>query len=142
MELTLFPAMNDPYCHMQTDRRGTSVLLIVISGLFSAAMSAFGLMAGAWGGFWKGAGTGDAVLGLLFWLLPTLSLVAFGLYFLSRSFGLFCSWLIAIGSAITIYAVNPKSCLAGQCTTTNPIKIALGIFLLPHIWILSAASIA
>ena len=35
------------------------------------------------------------------------------------------------------FAVLP----CGNCTTTNPVKIALGIFLLPHIWILLAASI-
>jgi hypothetical protein len=127
---------------MRTNRRGTEVVLLIISGLSSAAMSAFGLMAGAWGGFWRGSSSGDASLGLLFWLLPTLSLVTFALYFLSRSSGLLCSWAILIGSAITIYCVNLKSCLAGQCTTTNPVKIALGVFLLPHIWILSAASIA
>ena len=52
-----------------------------------------------------------------------------------------CLWAISVGSMITIYAVNLQSCLAGQCTTTNPIKIALGVFLLPHIWILLIASI-
>jgi hypothetical protein len=31
---------------------------------------------------------------------------------------------------------------ADQCTTTNPVKVALGVFLLPHIWILSTGSIA
>ena len=122
--------------------RPAAVLTLVVSGLASAAMSGFGLMSGAWRGFWSGSNSGDAMLGLLFWLLPTLSLGAFALYFLSRNLGLLCSWGILVGSAITIYAVNLKSCLAGQCTTTNPIKIALGAFLLPHIWILSAASIA
>jgi len=126
---------------MRTNR-STAVLALVISGLASAVMSGFGLMAGAWGGFWRGSNSGDAMLGLLFWLLPTLSLGAFALYFLSRNLGLLCSWGILVGSAITIYSVNFKSCLAGQCTTTNPIKIALGVLVLPHIWILSIASIA
>jgi hypothetical protein len=42
---------------------------------------------------------------------------------------------------ITIFTINLQSCLAANCTTTNPVKIALGVFLLPHIWILLAASI-
>ncbi|HKD60363.1 MAG TPA: hypothetical protein VKB47_07865 [Terracidiphilus sp.] len=118
--------------------KALSVLLLFIAGIASLAMSGFGLFAGAWGGFGTG---GHAVLGLLFWFLPAMSIFAFGIYFLSRSVGLMCLWAISVGSMITIYAVNLQSCLAGQCTTTNPIKIALGVFLLPHIWILLIASI-
>jgi hypothetical protein len=125
---------------MQSKTRGVEVLLLVIAGTASALMSAFGLFAGAWGGFWSGSSMNELLLHFLFWFLPTLSLVAFVSYFRSKAVGLFSSWAISIGSMITIYAVNLKSCLADQCTTTNPIKIALGTFLLPHIWILLIAS--
>jgi hypothetical protein len=104
-------------------------------------MSAFGLFAGAWGGFWSGANASEAVLHLLFWLLPAGSIVAFGCYFSSKVIGVSFSWAISIGSMITVFTINLQSCLAGNCTTTNLVKIALGVFFLPHIWILLAASI-
>ena len=126
---------------MQSQRFGLSVLLLVLAGIASVAMSAFGLFAGAWGGFWSGASTSEVSLHLLFWLLPAGSIVAFGSYFLSKVIGVLFSWAISIGSMITIFTINLQSCLAGNCTTTNPVKIALGVFLLPHIWILLAASI-
>ena len=126
---------------MQSQRFGLSVLFLVLAGIASLAMSAFGLFAGAWGGFWSGATASEAILHLLFWLLPAGSIVAFGSYFLSKAIGLLCSWAISIGSMITIFTVNLQSCLAGECTTTNPVKIALGVLLLPHIWILLGTSI-
>jgi len=126
---------------VQSERFGLSVLLLVFAGIASLAMSAFGLFAGAWGGFWSGANASGAILHLLFWLLPAGSIVAFGSYFLSKVFAVLFSWAISIGSMITIFTINLQSCLAGNCTTTNPVKIALGVFLLPHIWILLAASI-
>jgi len=61
---------------------------------------------------------------------------------MSKAAGLLGSWGIAIGSMVDIFIINLDSCLAGNCTTTNPVKIALGVFLLPHIWILLAASIS
>jgi len=39
-------------------------LLLVIAGIASLTMSAFGLFAGAWRGFWSGTG-GDAILHLI-----------------------------------------------------------------------------
>ena len=126
---------------MQSERFGLSVLLLVFAGIASLAMSAFGLFSGAWGGFWSGANASEVILHLLFWLLPAGSIVAFGSYFLSKVIGVLFSWAISIGSMITIFTINLQSCLAGNCTTTNPVKIALGVFLLPHIWILLAASI-
>jgi hypothetical protein len=126
---------------MQSQRFGLSVLLLVLAGIASLAMSAFGLFSGAWGGFWSGANTSEAFLALLFWLLPAISILAFGSYFLSKVVGVLFSWAISIGSMITIFTINLQSCLAGKCTTTNPVKIALGVFLLPHIWILLANSI-
>lgn len=105
-------------------------------------MSAFGLFAAAWGGAWAGSNVAERTLDLLFWLLPTLSVVTFGSYFMSKATGLLGSWGIAIGSMVDVFIINLDSCLAGNCTTTNPVKIALGVFLLPHIWILLAASIS
>ena len=126
---------------MQSERFGLSVLLLVFAGIASLAMSAFGLFSGAWGGFFSGANASEVILHLLFWLLPDGSIVAFGSYFLSKVIGVLFSWAISIGSMITIFTINLQSCLAANCTTTNPVKIALGVFLLPHIWILLAASI-
>ena len=77
-----------------------SDLLLVIAAIASMAMSAFGFSAAAWGGFWSGTGAG-AVLHLLLWLLPTLSVFAYVCYLVSRSVGLKCTWAIAIGSMIT-----------------------------------------
>jgi hypothetical protein len=126
---------------MQGHNFRLSMLLLVLAGIASLAMSAFGLFAGVWGGFWSGATASEAMLHLFFWLLPATSIVAFGSYFLSKGLGVLCSWAISIGSMITIFTINLQSCLAGECTTTNPLKIALGVFLLPHIWFLLAASI-
>jgi hypothetical protein len=116
-------------------------LFLIIAGIASAAMSAFGLFAAAWGGTWAGSDIGDKVLHLLFWLLPTFSAVAFVGYFVSKRTALIGSWAITIASMIDIFIVNLNSCLAGDCTTKNPLKIASGVFLLPHIWILLASSL-
>jgi hypothetical protein len=117
-------------------------LFLIIAGIASVAMSAFGLLAAAWGGLWAGSAISDRILHLLFWLLPALSIVAFVGYFTSKRAGLIGSWAIAVGSMIGIFVVNLNSCLAGECTTKHPIKIALGVFLLPHIWILLASSLS
>ena len=77
-----------------------SDLLLVTAAMASMAMSAFGFSAGVWGGFWSGTGV-SAILNLLLWLLPTLSVFAFVSYLVSESVGLKCTWAIAIGSVIT-----------------------------------------
>ena|ERR1700733_737027 len=118
-----------------------AILFLIIAGIASVAMSGFGLFAMAWGGAWEGSNIGGKILHLLVWLLPTLSTVAFVSYFVSKKVGLLSSWTIAIGSIVTILIQNLNSCLAGNCTTSNPFKIALGVFLLPPIWILLAASL-
>ena len=126
---------------MRNAKSEFAFLFLIIAGIASLAMSAFGLFAAAWGGAWAGSDVGDKVLHLLFWLLPTLSTVAFVGYFVSKRAGQIGSWAITVGSMIDIFIVNLNSCLAGNCTTKNPIKIALGVFLLPHIWILLASSL-
>jgi len=113
----------------------------MIAGIASVAMSAFGLFAAAWGGAWAGSDIGDKTLHFLFWLLPALSAVAFVCYFVSKKAGLIGSWAITVASMIDIFIVDLNSCLAGDCTTKSPLKIALGVFLLPHIWILLASSL-
>jgi len=127
---------------MSNKRSLLSVLLLVIAGIASLTMTAFGLFAGAWGGFGDGSNWLDTILHSLFWVLPSMSVLAFGAYFLSKRVGLVCSWAISIGTAFTIFIVNLQSCLAGRCTTTNPVIIALGVFVLPHIWILLGASVS
>jgi hypothetical protein len=117
------------------------ILNLVIAGVASTSMSVFGIFAGAWGGFWTGSNLGEALLRFLFWFLPAMSVVAFLGYFKSRTLGLFGSLAISIGSTITTCVVNMKSCLAGQCTTENPVKILLGAFLVPHIGILWTVSL-
>jgi hypothetical protein len=126
---------------MQGARSEFAFLFVIIAGIASLAMSAFGLFAAAWGGTCAGSNIGDRALHLLFWVLPTLSAVAFVSYFVSRKAGLFAAWAIAIGSIVTIFILNLGSCLTGECTTKNPVKIALGVFLLPHIWFLLVASL-
>jgi hypothetical protein len=126
---------------MRSARSEFAFLFVIIAGIASVAMSAFGLFAAAWGGAWAGSNIGEKALHLLFWVLPTLSPVAFVSYFASRKAGLFAAWAIAIGSIVTICILNLGSCLAGECTTKNSVKIALGVFLLPHIWFLLAASL-
>jgi hypothetical protein len=114
--------------------RIAEVALLVLCGIASCLASGFGLFAGLWGGFWGGSNAGDRILHLLFWLLPATSVTAFGTYFLSRNLGLFWSWAISIGSITTLFVVNLGSCLAGQCTTINPVKIAWEV--LTQDWIL------
>jgi hypothetical protein len=97
-----------------------SDLLVIIAAIASMAMSAFGFSVGVWGGFWSGTGV-DAILNLLLWLLPTLSVLAFVSYLVSKSVGLKCIWAIAIGSMIT----SIWSLASGQSPTT--------IFLFPLI---------
>jgi hypothetical protein len=125
---------------MPEARSEFAFLFLIIAGIASIVMSVFGLFAAAWGGPWEGSNIGERVLHLVFWLLPALSAVAFVSYFVSRRAGLLGSWAILIGSIVDIFVVNLDSCLAGDCTTKNPIKIALGVFLLPHIWGLIASS--
>ena len=125
---------------MENTRSEFAFLFLIIAGIASVAMSGFGLFAAAWGGAWEGSNVGEKVLHLLFWLMPALSVVAFVCYFVSNKAGLLGSWAISVASMITIFIVNLDSCLAGDCTTKNPLKIALGVFLLPHIWGLFVAS--
>lgn len=89
-----------------------SDLLLVVAAVASMAMSGFGFSIGVWGGFWSGTGVG-AILNLLLWLLPTLSVIAFVISLVSRSVGLKCAWAIAIGSMITAF----WSLASGQFTT-------------------------
>ena len=77
-----------------------SDLLLVIAAVASMAMSAFGFSIGVWGGFWGGTGVA-AILDLLLWLLPTLSVIAFVISLVSRPVDLKCAWAIAIGCMIT-----------------------------------------
>ena len=127
---------------MPKPRSEFAVLFLIIAGIASIGISAFGLFTALWGGAWAGSNIGERVLGFLFWLLPALSVVAFISYFVSKKVGLLGSWAILIGSGIDIFVINLDSCLAGDCTTKNPIKIALSVFLLPHIWVLFASSLS
>lgn len=85
-----------------------SDLLLVIAAIASMAISALGFSVGIWGGFWGGTGVG-AILNLLLWLLPALSVFAFAGYLISKSVGLICSWAIAIGWSICILASNQSA---------------------------------
>jgi hypothetical protein len=116
--------------------RSVEVVLLVLSGIASCLASVFGLLAGRLVGFWGGSNASDRILHLLFWLLPTSSLIAFGTYFLSRTLGMLWCWAIFIGSNTILFVVNLNSCLAGPCTTTNPVKMALGALSQPYKWIL------
>ena len=109
--------------------RPVEILLLVLSGLVSCLATAWGLFAGLWGGFWAGSNIGDHILRLLFWLLPATSLVAFGAYFYSRKLGMLWSWVIAIGSMMTLFTVNFSP-------NTNPVKIAWGVLIQNQVWIL------
>src|SRR6516165_10420582 len=116
--------------------RSVEVVLLVLSGIASCLASVFGLLAGRLVGFWGGSNVSDRILLLLFWLLPTSSLIAFGTYFLSRTLGMLWCWAIFIGSNTILFVVNLNSCLAGPCTKTNPVKMALGALSQPYEWIL------
>jgi hypothetical protein len=101
-----------------------SDLLVIIAAIASMAISAFVFSVGVWGGFWSCTGVG-AILNLLLWLLPTLSVFAFVSYLVSKSVGLKCTWAIAIGSMITSIC----SLVSGQSPTT--------IFLFPLIQLIA-----
>src|ERR1700760_1272175 len=108
--------------------KNLSDLLLVTAAIASMAMSAFGFSVGVWGGFWSGTGTG-AILNLLLWLLPTLSVFVFVSYLVSKSLGLKCAWAIAIGCMIT----SIWSLASGQFTTT--------VFLFPLIQLIACFSL-
>jgi len=125
---------------MPKARSEFAFLFLIIAGISGFVASAFGFFVMAWGGAWAGSNVGERILHLLFWLLPTLSAVAFISYFVSRRTGLLGSWAILTGSMVDIFVVNLGTCLAGDCTAKNPIKIALGVLLLPHIWVLMGST--
>lgn len=88
-----------------------SDVFLVIATIASMAVSAFGFSIGVWGGFWGGAGVG-AVLDLSLWLIPSLSIIAFVSYLISKPVGLICAWGIAFGGLITSIC----SLASGQAT--------------------------
>jgi len=119
---------------------GIFFLLIVLAGLASVAVSAFGVFAGAWGGFVGTPGQPFSFEHLIFWLFPALCFPAFCFTLVSKRIGLVCLWMIPVGTAIVLFSINWRSCMEGRCTTTNPILIALGTFVAlgpfsPVIWI-------
>jgi len=105
---------------------GIEVLLIVIAGLASAAISCFGLFAGAWGGFVGAPTQPISVTHIVFWLLPSLCLPAFILSWWFRRIGLLTLWMIPVGTFVALAVQSLQACAAGRCTTTNPVLIALG----------------
>jgi hypothetical protein len=127
---------------MPSNRRGFAYFLLFIAGLGCVLLAAFGVFAQMVSGIAGGPNHRDSLLHVLFWLLPALSFVAFGIYFFSHRLGVLLSWIIFFGSAVALFVIDMQSCLAGNCTTTNPIKIALGVFFMPHLWILLAIAAA
>ena len=97
---------------------------------------------GAWGGFWSGKTTTERVLGMVFCVVPAMSLPAFALFFGSRPVTLLSSFAIAAGSFLTLYQINVNACMAGESTTTSPFKITLGVLSKTHIWLLTSIAIA
>jgi hypothetical protein len=119
---------------------GISILLIVVAGMASVAVSAFGLFAGTWGGFLGGPGKPFSLLQLIFWLLPSLCFPSFCVTLVSRRIGLPILWAVPIGVSFALFIVNWRTCMEGHCTTTNPVVIALGTFVAlgpfsPFIWV-------
>lgn len=74
---------------MPKARSEFAFLFLIIAGISSITMTAFGLFSAAWGGAWAGSNIGEKVLHLPFWLLPTLSGIAFIVYFFLRKQGCF-----------------------------------------------------
>jgi hypothetical protein len=112
-------------------RKTRRTIFLIISGFASTGVSLFGVIAGLWGG----AKSPYPVLFSLFWILPALSLPAFGSYFLSRGLGRLCSIFLVVGIYVTLFSLSWRDCAAGQCNTTSLVSIALGpVTSVSHLW--------
>jgi hypothetical protein len=116
---------------MISSPRIRSVAFLIVSGIASTAVSLFGLFAGLWGG----SKSPYSVLFSFFWILPALSLPAFGVYFLSHKLGRLCSVLLAVGIYATLFLLSWQDCMAGQCNTNSLVSIAVGpLTSVSHLW--------
>jgi hypothetical protein len=80
---------------------------------------------------------------LLFWLLPSLSLVAFGLALGFRVAGRLAAWLLYAGSLATVCWVNWQQCAQGKCDTNSLWHVCLSTAIaVPHLWFLFVAALA
>jgi hypothetical protein len=113
--------------------------MIVLAGLASLVVSVFGLLAGGWGGFLGGHGRPFSLTVIFFWLTPALCLPAFCTTFLYRRVGLVWLWMVPVGTWLALFIGTWQSCAEGECTTTNPVSIALGALVglgpWPVIWV-------
>jgi hypothetical protein len=109
---------------------GISILLIVVAGMASAAVTAFGFFAGAWGGW------GGSVAEFTLWFLPAMSFPTSLISLRFRRIGLILSLLILLGTLTAISAINLRSCWNGECSTRNPLLIVFGTLVAaPQIWV-------
>jgi len=116
---------------MASPRQLGSIAFLTVSGIASAAVSLFGVFTGLWGG----SKSPYPVLFSFFWILPALSLPAFGIYFLSGRLGRLCQVLLVVGIYATLFLLSWKDCMAGQCNTNSMARIALGPFTwVNHLW--------
>ena len=107
-------------------RHGLLLLLVVIAGLASLAISGFGLQSAAWGGALSERGFVASLVQVLFWLPATLSLPFFLCTFRFPITGLFCAWATPVCMWFAISWNSWQDVLIGRSTTTNPMVIVFG----------------
>jgi hypothetical protein len=116
-----------------------SYAFLTVSGISSAVSTTIGLLMAAFG-YTKSA---HSMADLLFWLLPSISLVAFGLALIARTTGKIVAWLLYAGSLTTVCWINWQQCLQGQCDTSSLMQVCLSTALrVPHLWVLFLAALS
>lgn len=113
-------------------------MLLTVAGLASGFCSFWGWFAWVWCGM---PGLHKALL-MLFCVLPGMSLVAFGVYFVRRGMGLGMAWLILMGDFVTTYLMGMQQCLRHSCTTADSLKVGWGVLIESRLlWILALAAL-
>lgn len=113
--------------------------LLSLGGVASLISSVIGLLMHTFG-YPKSA---HSLADFLLWLLPSLSLVAFGLALAFRVAGRFAAWLLYIGSLATVCWINWQQCVQGKCDTNSLWHVCVSTAIaVPHLWVLFLAALA
>ena len=113
--------------------------LLTVSGISSTVSTTIGLLMAEFG-YPKSA---HSMADLLFWLLPSISLIAFGLALVARTTGKIVAWLLYAGSLTTVCWMNWQQCLQGKCDTSSLMQVCLSTAIrVPHLWVLFLAALS
>jgi hypothetical protein len=113
--------------------------LLALSGVSCLVSSSLGLLMATLG-YPK---SHHSMADLLFWLLPSLSLVAFGLVLAAPFLGRIVGWLLYAGSLLTVCWVNWQQCIRGECTTNSLLQVFFSTAVsVPHLWVLFIAALS